>query len=114
MVYNTEIAILANALKSEPSQGYSFSKNSRSTKVLADTCVVADGPLIYYSSELVGMKAKVPKCYNLAIRESSGRKYDAKLKLSEKIIPFIGEENQVFCDPINVPQLARKTSCGKA
>ena len=57
--------------------------------------------------EWTGMRAKVPKCYSLAIKASSGKRYDPQLLLSGKNIPFIGDQNiQFLGGPISMPQLA--------
>ena len=62
-----------------------------------DTCLVANGPAscqqmlhkVKQSLLWTGMVAKVPKCFSLAIAETSGRRYDPKLQLSGKSIPVI-------------------------
>ena len=54
-----------------------------------DTCLVANGPgscqqmLLRVEEWLdwTGMKAKVPKCFSLAIAASSGKRYDPKFQL---------------------------------
>jgi len=87
VVFNTVMATLADALKAHSSLGYTFSGSSRSMNVLQyadDTCLVADGPAscqrmlerVESWLEWTGMRAKVPKCYSLAIKASSGKKYD--------------------------------------
>ena len=55
------------------------------------------------------MKAKVPKCFCLAIAASSGKRYDPKLQLSRQDIPFIGNNNTIkfLGGPIRVPQSNR-------
>ena len=57
--------------------------------------------------ELTGMRAKVPKCHSLAIKASSGKKYDSRLLLSGKDVPFIGDQTiQFLGGPISMPQVA--------
>ena len=52
-----------------------------------------------------GMRAKVPKCHSLAIKASSGKRYDPRLQLCGTDIPFIGDITISFLGgPINVPQ----------
>ena len=54
------------------------------------------------------MKAKVPKCYSLAIAASSGKRYDPKLHLGGEDIPFIANNTIKFLGgPIRVPQTSR-------
>ena len=63
-----------------------------------DTCLVADGPsncqrLLDRVDEWLdwtGMKAKVPKCYSLAIQASTARRYDHGLHLNGQSSPFTG------------------------
>ena len=51
------------------------------------------------------MKVKVSKRHSLAIRGSTGKKYDPKLQLDGKYIPFIRDRTIKFLGvPISVPQ----------
>ena len=118
VVFNTVMATLADALKAHSSLGYTFSGSSRSMNVLQyvdDTCLVADGPAscqrmlerVESWLEWTGMRVKVPKCHSLAIKASSGKKYDPRLLLSGKNIPFIGDQTiQFLGGPISMPQVA--------
>ena len=115
VIFNTVMATLADALKSDQSLGYTF---SRSMNVLqyADDSLVANGPascqqILCRMEEWLGwtgMKAKVPKCYSLAIAASSGKRYDPKLHLGGEDIPFIADNTIKFLGgPIRVPQTSK-------
>ena len=78
-----------------------------------DTCLIADGPAscqrmlekVESWLQWTGMRAKVPKCHCLAIKASSGKRYDPRLQLCGTDIPFIGDNTISFLGgPINVPQ----------
>ena len=64
-----------------------------------DTCLIADGPAscqrmlgkVESWLEWMGMRADMLKYHSLAIKASSGKKYDPRLQLSGKDIPFIGD-----------------------
>ena len=115
VIFNTVMATLADTLKMDQSVGYKFSNSPRSINVLQyadDTCLVANGPvscehMLHKVEEWLdwtGMKAKVPKCFSLAIAASSGRRYDPKLKLSGEDIPLIANNTIKFLGgPITVP-----------
>ena len=72
---------------------YTFSNSPRCMNILQyadDTCLVANGPASCQQMlkkvegwlTWTGMKAKVPKCFSLAIAASSGKRYDPALHLS--------------------------------
>ena len=114
-IFNTVMATLADSLKCNQSLGYTFYHSPRSMNVLQyadDTCLVANGPASCQMMlqkvegwlEWTGMKAKVPKCFSLAIAASTGKRYDPKLQLSGRVIPFIAEDTIKFLGaPIRVP-----------
>ena len=57
------------------------------------------------------MKAKVPKCYSLAIQASTAQQFDPKLYLNDQSIPFVGNRTIKFLGgPIQVPGLGTITS----
>ena len=109
------MATLADSMKSVQSLGYTFSHSPRSMNVLQyadDTCLVANGPASCQAMiqkveawlDWTGMKAKVPKCFSLAIAASTGKRYDPKLQLSGQAIPFIANHTVTFLGgPIQVP-----------
>ena len=107
VVFNTVMAILADTLKADSSLGYTFSRSSRSMHVLQyadDTCLIADGPAscqrmlerVESWLQWTGMRTKVPKCHSLAIKASSGKRYDPRLQLCGTDIPFIGDNTISF------------------
>lgn len=120
IIFNTVMATLSDALAVDRSLGYTFSHSSRSIHVLQyadDTCLVASGPancqqmLNRVEEWLIwsGMKAKVPKCYSMAISASSGKRYDPRLKLSGQNIPFIaGKAIKFLGVPITIPLTNRQ------
>ena len=115
-IFNTVMVTLTDSLRADRALGYSFSNSMRSMNVLQyadDTCLVANGPASCQEMlrkverwlNWTGMRAKVPKCFSLAIGASSGKKYDPGLKLSGQDIPFIANNTIKFLGgPISVPQ----------
>lgn len=51
-----------------------------------------------------GMKAKVPKCFSLALQGSTGRTFDPQLMLEGQTLPFMGNQTIKFLGlPIRIP-----------
>ena len=54
------------------------------------------------------MKAKVPKCFSLAIAASLGKRYDPKLQLCGQDIPLVADNTiKSLGGPITVPQTSK-------
>ena len=98
---------LGESLKQYQQLVYSFSNSSRSITTLQyadDTCLAADGPsscqkLLNHVDRWLswsGMRAKVPKCYFLALQESTAGPYDQKLTLQGATVHFIGNNPVKF------------------
>ena len=123
VVFNTVMATLVDALKVDSFLGYTFSQSSRLVNVLQyadDTCLVANGLAscqrmlgkVAAWLEWTGMKVKLPKCHSLAIKASSGRRYDPKLQLCGKIVPFVGDNTIKFLGgPITIPLSCSNQMC---
>jgi hypothetical protein len=55
------------------------------------------------------MRAKIAKCYSLAIQASSVKLFDPSLRLGSQVIPFVGRETIKFLGgPISVPTNRRQ------
>ena len=95
-IFNTMTATLADSLKGDQPLGYTFSNRPRCMNILQyadDTCLVAKG-LASCQQMLkkverwltwTGMKAKVPKCFSLAIAASSVRSSTASERAAYSI-----------------------------
>ena len=107
VIFNTIMCTLINALKPLKHLGYNMSGSKHSVHLLQyadDTCLVVNGPSA--CQELLnqvdlwlqwsGMKAKVPKCFALGIRSSTGKPCDPGLMLDNQEVPFIGSRSIKF------------------
>ena len=105
VIFNTVMMTLADSLKAEMDCGYTFSQSRRSTNILQyadDTCLITNGPAscqkllskVNIWLNWFGVKAKVPKCYSLAINASTGKQYNPKLTLDIEEIPYIADKTQ--------------------
>ena len=107
VIFNTIMCILIDALKPLKHLGYNLSGSKHNVHFLQyanDTCLVANGLFAY--QELLnqvdvwlqwnGMKAKVPKCFALGIRSSTGKPCDPGLTLYNQGVPFIGSRSIKF------------------
>lgn len=94
---------MADSLKSVQHLGYHFSGSQRGIHLLQypdDTCLMGDGPAscnkllegVQKWLDWSAMKAKVPKCYSLALHASTAKTYDPKFSLYGQPIYFIGNE----------------------
>ena len=115
IIFNTVMSTLVDSLKKLNHCGYTLSGSSISTSVLLyadDVCLVSDGPAsgqhllsqverwLHWS----GMTAKIPKCFSLAIRASSAKRFDPNLKLAGQVIPSTGSKSIKFLGgPISIP-----------
>ena len=103
VVFNTIMCTLIDALEPMKHLGYNLSGSRHSVHLLQyadDTCLVGNGPSS--CQELLtqverwlqrsGMKAKVPKCYALGIKSSTGKPFDPALTLHNQEIPFIQDK----------------------
>ena len=104
VIFNTVMSTLVDSLKAFRREcGYSLSGSKLTTNLLLyadDACIVANGPA---SGQLLlshverwlawtNMRAKVPKCYSLALQASSGRSFDPELTLQGQRIPFTNNQ----------------------
>ena len=113
-IFNTVMATLADALKTNRHLGYNLS-GGRSTNILQyadDTCLVANSAVGCQSLlnrvqewlKWTGMSAKVPKCKCLGMLASSAKRSDPRLHLGNETIPFIGTDTiQFLGGPVQVP-----------
>ena len=103
VVFNTIMCTLIDALEPMKHLSYNLSGSRHSVHLLQyadDTCLVGNGPSS--CQELLtqverwlrwsGMKAKVPKCYALGIKSSTGKPFDPALTLHNQEIPFIQDK----------------------
>ena len=119
VIFNTVINTMVDTIRSRPDLGYHLTRN-QSISLLQyadDTCLVANSPsscqhllhLIDRWLHWSGMRAKVPKCYSLALKASSGKLMDPQLRIADQLIPFasepvkfLGRFFEVPCDPNKV------------
>ena len=100
VIFNTVMCTLIDALQPLKHLGYTPSYSRLQVHLLQyadDTCLVANGPSA--CQELLkrveqwlqwsGMRAKVPKCYSLAIKSSTSKPFDPSLTLHGQGVPFI-------------------------
>ena len=116
VIFNTVMATLTDTLKdinhwdtispAVPDPSTFFSTHAD------DTCILANGPascqeLLWRMEgwlDWTGMRAKVPKCFSLAIVASSGKRYNPWLTFSGQDIPFIKDNTIRFLGgPVSVP-----------
>ena len=100
VVFNTVMCTLIDALQPLQHLGYNPSGSRHQVHLLQyadDTCLVGNGPSA--CQELLnqverwlqwsGMRAKVPKCFSVGIKSSTGQPFDPALTLHHQEIPFI-------------------------
>ena len=97
-IFNTVINTLVDTLGTRLDLGFHIPDSRHRVNLLQydDTCIVANGPAsAQYLLDIVdrwllwsGMKAKVSKCFSLAIQGSSGKLFDPHLTISQQKIPF--------------------------
>ena len=115
VVFNTVINSLVDTLQTRDDLGYTLSDTQDRINLLQyadDTCIVADGPatcqhlltMVERWLAWSGMKAKVPKCFSLALQGSTGRTFDPQLTLEGQTLPFMGNQTIKFLGlPIRIP-----------
>ena len=107
VIFNTIMCTLIDALMPLKHLGYNLSGSKHTVHLLQyadDTCLVANGPSA--CQELLkrvelwlqwsGMKAKVPKCFSLGIRSSTGKPINPALTLHNQEVPFIRNKSIKF------------------
>ena len=99
VIFNTVINTLVDTLNIRSDLGYSFSRSQKPINLLQyadDTCIIGNSPascqhLVNIMStwlQWAGMEAKLPKCANLGLQASTGKKIDPKLSLGDQHIPY--------------------------
>ena len=116
MVFNTVINSLVDTLQTRADLGYTLSDTQDKINLLQyadDTCIIADGPatcqhlltMVERWLTWSGMKAKMPKCFSLALQASSGRTFDPQLMLAGQTLPFMGNQTiKLLGLPIRIPR----------
>ena len=100
VVFNTVMCTLIDALQPLQHLGYNPSGSRHQVHLLQyadDTCLVGNGPsacqeLLNQVEQWLqwsGMRAKVPKCFSVGIKSSTGQPFDPALTLHHQEVPFI-------------------------
>ena len=109
------MSTVTDSLRSHNQCGYTLSSSSVTTNILLyadDACLVANGPAsgqhlltqVGKWLDWTGMRAKIPKCYSLAIQASTAKRFDPNLQLYGQPIPVVGNKSIKFLGgPISIP-----------
>ena len=115
MVFNAVINSLVDTLQTREDLGYTLSDTRDKINLLQyadNTCIVTDVPatcqhlltMVERWLAWSAMKAKVPKCFFLALQGSTGCTFDPQLILAGQTLPFMGNQTiKFFGLPIRIP-----------
>ena len=113
-ILNTVINTLVDTLGTRLDLGFHISDSRHRVNLLQyadNTCIVANGPAsAQYLLDIVdrwllwsGMKAKVSKCFSLAIQGSSRKLFGPHLTISQQKIPFANKPIKFLGMRVEVP-----------